>query len=257
MKSESINKTGVTVTIIYHLIVFLVLILFKITQPLPLPGELGILINFGETEQGVGSTEPDVQDSKGISASSSEEKSYLTQNIEEAAVLPEKNVKKQEKKIEKKIIEERNNQSKKSEEKKPTIKTESLFPGTNQTGSISEGEGEGEGNQGSLEGDPLAYSHVGTNVGGGNSYYLGGRGLVGSLPKPVHPGNEQGRVVVEIFVNRQGKVVSAIPGIKGSTLADHAYLNAAKEAAMKAQFEPKSNAPELQRGTITYFFGLK
>ncbi|MCX7955416.1 MAG: hypothetical protein N3A01_09560 [Bacteroidales bacterium] len=257
MKAQSINKVSLIITIIYHLLILLFLILFKITQPLPLPGELGILINFGNTEHGLGANEPDIQVNKENVPTQTTDEGFMTQNIEEAPVLNSKTEKKTEKKKHEKVEKTNTKEITKAEINKPQIKSESLFPGTSQTGSGSEGENEGIGNQGNVDGDPLANSHVGINIGGGNSYYLGGRGLIGNLPKPQHPGNEQGKVVVEIFVNRQGKVVSANPGIKGSTLVGEAYLKAAKEAALKAQFEPKSNAPELQRGTITYFFGLK
>jgi hypothetical protein len=51
--------------------------------------------------------------------------------------------------------------------------------------------------------------------------------------------------------------VSANPGIKGSTTLDEYLLKVAKEAAMKASFNSKPDAPAVQKGTITYNFILK
>ena len=63
--------------------------------------------------------------------------------------------------------------------------------------------------------------------------------------------------MVEVSVDRSGKVIEAIPGIKGSSTLDEYLLKAAKEAALNAQFEIKPNAPFVQKGTITYNFVLK
>ncbi len=74
------------------------------------------------------------------------------------------------------------------------------------------------------------------------SYDLGGRGFR-SLPKPNYDYQGEGRVVVEVSVDRAGKVTQATPGTKGSTTLDEYLLRVAKEAALKARFDPKSDAP--------------
>ena len=90
----------------------------------------------------------------------------------------------------------------------------------------------------------------------GISYNLQGRGFQ-ALPPPKYDYQGEGRVVVEISVDRSGKVVQAIPGTKGSTTLDEYLLKVAKEAALAARFEAKQDAPTLQKGTITYNFILK
>jgi outer membrane biosynthesis protein TonB len=75
------------------------------------------------------------------------------------------------------------------------------------------------------------------------------------LPKYDYQGG--GKVVVEVRVDRLGKVMQAIPGIKGSTTLDEYLLKAAKDAAMQATFQVKNDAPEVQKGTITYTFILR
>jgi len=90
----------------------------------------------------------------------------------------------------------------------------------------------------------------------GISYNLQGRGFR-LLPTPRYEYQGEGLVVVEVSVDRSGKVTEAIPGGKGSTTLDEYLLTIAKEAAMKATFEPKPTAPLIQKGTITYNFILK
>jgi hypothetical protein len=52
-------------------------------------------------------------------------------------------------------------------------------------------------------------------------------------------------------------VVQAIPGFRVSTTLEENLLRVAKEAALKARFEPKPDAPAVQKGTITYNFVLR
>ncbi|MDD4109466.1 MAG: hypothetical protein PHH93_12180 [Prolixibacteraceae bacterium] len=52
------HKRGILGTAIFHLLVLLMLIFLGFFTPLPLPGEEGILVNFGDSEQGLGEIEP-------------------------------------------------------------------------------------------------------------------------------------------------------------------------------------------------------
>ncbi|HOP59024.1 MAG TPA: TonB family protein [Bacteroidales bacterium] len=126
------------------------------------------------------------------------------------------------------------------------------------TNSTSEGVAGGEGNQGSLTGS-VDSRNRGEGGGTGNdgiSYSLAGRG-VQKLPLPRYDYQGEGRVVVEVSVDRSGRVTNAVPGIKGSNTLDEYLLRVAREAALEARFDPKDDAPEIQKGTITYNFVLK
>lgn len=52
------HKRGIVGTAIFHIIVLLMLIFLGFFTPLPLPGEEGILVNFGASENGFGDFEP-------------------------------------------------------------------------------------------------------------------------------------------------------------------------------------------------------
>jgi hypothetical protein len=95
------------------------------------------------------------------------------------------------------------------------------------------------------------------NVEGAPQAQLKGRSVMGDLPLPQYVSEVSGKVVVTIRVDQYGKVLSAIPGAKGTTLQDKATWEAAKKAALDAKFNIASNAPTVQEGTITYVFQLK
>ncbi|HEY5511565.1 MAG TPA: hypothetical protein VIK10_11115 [Prolixibacteraceae bacterium] len=80
----------------------------------------------------------------------------------------------------------------------------------------------------------------------GNRYHL-------QLPIPVYLAQGGGSVVVDIVVDRNGEVVSAMPR-GGENLSDPTILAYAKQAAGKTVFNPDTSAPEKQKGTITYIF---
>ncbi len=131
--------------------------------------------------------------------------------------------------------------------------------GNTDNGSQSTGQGKSYegGNQGSADGTPGANQYgLGGGAGKGISYSLAGRSAR-SLPKPSFPGNEAGIVVVEVTVDKYGKVTKALPGIKGSNTVNADLLEAAKKAALAANFNSDENAPAFQKGTITYHFILQ
>jgi TolA protein len=128
--------------------------------------------------------------------------------------------------------------------------------GQNDQTSDSNGQGVtyGSGNQGSSTGTP-GTEQYGLGGGEGISFNLSGRSAE-RLQKPTYPGQEEGIVVVQITVDKFGKVTKANPGVRGSTSLEQGLLNAAKTAALSTHFNEDVNAPAFQTGTITYRFVL-
>jgi TonB family protein len=89
------------------------------------------------------------------------------------------------------------------------------------------------------------------------THNLSGRSVVGGFPLPAYNSQNQGIVVVEVTVNQDGKVTTASAIGKGSTVQDSKLWKAATEAALKAKFNVKKDAPISQRGTISYVFKLQ
>lgn len=164
--------------------------------------------------------------------------------------------------IEKKRIEDEERQKKAAEAAKRNAindRMQKSFGGKSESGStMSEGITGGEGNQGVSTGSSESDDHTMINSNGNNgiSYNLDGRSINGALKKPEYPGQETGKVVVQITVNKEGRVIAAVPGVRGSTTANTKLHQAAKNAAMTARFNKVTapNAPISQKGTITYVF---
>lgn len=270
MQIEKDKIKGIIGTIIFHAILVLALIWLALTTPLPLPSEGGVEVNLGNSDEGMGTIQPLELDAAAAPAPpparTEPSDEMLTQDIEEAPVIEPK------KEVKPKPIER--------PEPKPVVKQEptpvpppkvnpkALFPGKSTTGSnTGQGGNEGTtgqpGDQGKVFGDPNAKGYDGTGgsgggpggVGGGTSFSLAGRS-VRSLPAPTRNFSNEGTVVVSIWVNRAGHVTRAVSGAKGTTTSNTQLHQLAKTAAEKARFDPKSDAPEEQKGTITYHFDL-
>lgn len=95
-----------------------------------------------------------------------------------------------------------------------------------------------------------------TGVGSYGTWDLGGRDLLGELPRPAYEGiQDEGRVVVTITVDPEGKVVDT--RINNRTNTTNLQLrNAAEQAARKTRFNAIGGENN-QTGTITYYFKLK
>ena len=230
-------------------------------------------------------TSPPPSSSK--TAVKTKEEPLLTQNTEDAPAVkkadPEATKKKLEKiEADKKIKEERDAERiriRQEEAEKKRIaaeqqresdimnRTKNALANSQNRGTSSTGEGiaGGPGNQGDPNGSINSKVRgVGSGLGDkgsgtgdkGISYNLQGRGFQ-ALPPPKYDYQGEGRVVVEVSVDRSGKVVQATPGTKGSTTLDEYLLKVAKEAALGARFEVKQDAPVIQKGSITYKFILK
>jgi len=252
-KKEKQNR-GILFTIVFHAIALIILIFSGFTTPLPLPEEEGVMIDFGDSETGLGQVEPE-QSKNTIEPVTpvAQEESNMTQDYEESALAPP------EKKVTKEVVKKDVKEEIEEPKEERVVDPLALYNNNseNSNSSKSEGVAGGEGNQGKADGDPNSNQYTGNGKGsGGIGYSLNGRKPKG-LPKPAYTSNEQGIVVVKIVVDRNGRVTAAIPGVKGSTTLDTALLEAAKQAALNTKFDKNEKAPSKQTGTITYHFVLK
>jgi len=137
---------------------------------------------------------------------------------------------------------------------------DALMGGLNKSdGAVSGSEGDDNraGDKGSPEGNPYATSYYGSPGSGSGTggYGLNGRSLVnqGKVPQEC---NEAGRVVVKIVVDRNGKVVSATPGVRGTTNNNPCLLEPARKTALMHKWNLDANAPNQQEGYVVVNFKL-
>ena len=98
-----------------------------------------------------------------------------------------------------------------------------------------------------MQGNP-----AGSGSSGGHSWSLAGRSLNGGLPKPAYNGNEEGRIIVDIVVDKAGNVTNASISTS-SNISDNELRTASREAALRTKF---TAGREAAKGTITYQFRL-
>jgi len=83
-------------------------------------------------------------------------------------------------------------------------------------------------------------------------YYLENRYHV-SLPIPVYLTQGGGKIIIEIVVDRQGKVIQAGPKA-GQKIRDEQIMYYAQAAALQTVFNADPKAAQHQKGTIHYNF---
>ncbi|NND63133.1 MAG: energy transducer TonB [Flavobacteriaceae bacterium] len=262
------KRKSMTITVILHVIILLLLIFFGFTYLDP-PPENGIAVNFGTTDYGKGNVQPDEPIKTAPKQSNPEpvpetkteiKEEVVTQDNEEAPVIKKEKkkevVKETPKEEPKKVIPKKVDPT---PDKSTTDALSSLINGPKRDGTAKGGEGNDDksGDKGDPNGDPNAKSYYGNGVGldGDGNYRLGGRSALNKA-KETQQCNEAGKVVVSIEVDRNGKVISATPGVRGTTNNSRCLLEPAKRAALATRFNADQNAPAKQIGKIIYNFTL-
>jgi len=262
------KRKSMRITIILHVII-LVLFFFFGLKYLDPPPEDGIAVNFGTTDFGKGDNQPNEPIKTAprettpppVPVTKTEIKEeVVTQDTEDAPVIKKEEKVKEVKETVK--VPPKKEPPKKIEPKPDKSTTDALSslingPKNNGTAEGSEGDDDRAGDKGDPNGDPNAKSYYGNGVGldGDGNYMLGGRKATNKA-KEKQKCNEAGKVVVSIEVDRNGRVISATPGVRGTTNNSKCLLDPAKRAALATRFNSDSKAPAKQIGKIIYNFSL-
>jgi outer membrane biosynthesis protein TonB len=289
------KKKSFTLTTILLSVLLLLLFYVGLSYMDP-PIEKGITVNFGAMEFGMGEKQPvkkiksqPAEPVKEIEKEVVEEKpaaqpeevaeedltekateKVLTQEDEESVRIKQQEAAKREAEEaarkaqakaeqlarEQKAAEEKAQREKDAKKKK----LDELMGGLNKSdGEVQGGEGDDNmaGDKGQPDGDPYATSYYGSPGSGSGTggYGLSGRSLV-SKGKVQQECNEEGRVVVKITVDRNGKVVSATPGVKGTTNSHPCLMEPARKTAFLHKWNLDSKAPNQQIGFVVVNFKL-
>ena len=286
---ENKKKSLVLTTALFTLL-FLLFFYLKFSNQIELPllegggGGGEVAVNFGDSDVGSGdnfqSVEKVLSAPKQTQPTPSAEKEIIVSENDDAPAIAE--------------VKKPSEKPKKVEVEKPIVKVvpkpskstsdalSNLLNGSNSSG---DGDDKEAGNKGKSYGDKNVNGYnggggSGTGSGGGNgsgqgigtgsgygsgsgngvgngngNYQLGNRKAL-SKPQPNYVCDEQGIVVVQISVDQSGKVISANPGIRGTTNAAKCLLDQAKIAALSTRWQSDATAPEKQVGKIIYNFKL-
>jgi hypothetical protein len=251
--------------------VFLAICYFVVIFGTPPPEEVGtggIIVNYGTVPEGMGddymsidepsvdpnanNTPPDkvVPDTEPTetATSQSSDKSVVTQNVEEAPVVNTTNKK----------TSETPTTSPETKESNPTVNVNALYKGKKNKGT-GQGDGTGStpGNQGDPDGDPLASNYGEGGSGNGNvRLTLANRRFV-NLPQISDEGQSSGKIAVEIRVDKNGEVVFARAGARGTTLSDLNLWRKCEQAVLGAKLNQLESAPDVQIGVVIFNFKVK
>ena len=240
----------------------------------------GMEVNFGTSNQGTG----DIKSEKSTTSESSKatnepivekvnadiNKEIIQETVKEVlteknskVTLPKKEINKKENPP--KLKKQKTVKDNPTENEKPKVSSitknlvSNLLKNNKQetTENLGEGDNDFQGDKGNIEGNIYSssyYKNIGLR-GIGKSYGLNGRSLQ-SNGKVVQDCNQEGTVVVRITVNKNGNVVNAEPGVKGSTNTHPCLLLPAKKTALLHKWYPDEQAPEQQIGFVLIQFKL-
>lgn len=285
------KKKSFTLTTLLLSVLLLLMFYIGLTYLDP-PIENGITVNFGTMEFGMGNEQPKepvksqpavkeevVEDAVPEEAAAPTEEvaseevtekpaeKLLTREDEEAIKIKQQKEAEQREAAAKKAAAEQLAREQKAAEEKARLeqeakkkKLDALMGGLNKsegTDKGSEGDDQQAGDKGQPDGDPYATSYYGSPGSGSGTggYGLNGRSLMGN-GKVQQECNEEGRVVVQIVVDRSGKVVSATPGVRGTTNNDPCLMIPAKQTALQYRWNADNNAPPQQVGFVVVNFKL-
>ncbi|SMD00387.1 energy transducer TonB [Pedobacter africanus] len=236
-------------------------------QPEVEAGMGGIVVNYGTSVEGMGTDYTSIEEPSADpnanqqapdkvvptettpekSTAQTSDKEIVTQSTEDAVSVKTKSTKSTSTPVA---------TTTESKPAKPTINQNALYKGkTNKGTGGGDGTGSTPGNQGSVNGDPLS-----------NNYGEGGSGFgetpialrkFTNLVVPQDDGQKTGKIAVRISINKNGVVIAATPGVKGTTLTDRELWQKCKDAVMGARLTQSESAPDVQIGVVVFNFKVK
>ncbi|NRB83191.1 MAG: energy transducer TonB [Winogradskyella sp.] len=269
------QRNSARITALIALILFL-LLFFMGPQYLDPPDEYGVAVNFGNTDFGSGNRplsqprqaveekvvddpQPVTSKSEPTKTTTKTEEVMTEENAEAIAIKKQKEAEAKAKaeaeriEREKRKAEERERREKAEKAKK----LDDLIGGVkNSNGNDDGGEGIDSqgGNKGDLDGNPYApYNGIPGAGEGGIGVGLNGRGKA-TFKKEEGCENEYGTIIVQIVVNREGRVIEATPGVRGSNNITACLKDVAKKIALSYKWPPDSKAPARQYGKVRINF---
>jgi len=251
--------TGIVLLALAALCYFIVFI----APPKEIEGTGGILVNYGTSDQGTGTDYTSKEE-----PSIAPKDNHTVPN--KVTPAPPTEQKTQVDNSDKKVVTQNNEDAPtvaaNSKKTSPTVATQATkkFPKevVNQNAlyhgsKANNGSGAGDGttgtpgNQGNPNGSTLTNNYKGTGSGSGG-IGLGDRSFV-SMPTVASGSKEEGVIVIDFTVDKNGKILSATSG-KGTKTFDTALINRCIQAVKNSRVTSSDNAPDMQQGKVTFYF---
>ena len=238
---------GIVVSLLFHSLLFLMFCFMGLTYQYPPPPEIGIEVDMGGGSRGGGSKGGETSVTRTQQPSTTE--NIPTQNIEPTAPVN--------------TTTKTNPTSTNTPTETPTdpvqvVDAKALFTKKGNSGGSGSGGTGNEGSTGGIGSDSGdGDGGIGKGTGGGiGDFFLKDRPVVSKV-FPNAKKNLQGVVKVEFRADRDGNVVYAKAGMKGTTITDLQVWEECERAAKRSKFRAKSDAAIEEMGTITYRFVMQ
>jgi TonB family protein len=263
------------ITLALHVLIILFLYLFQIHVPNPpFPpdsgGSIGIEVRLGTDDAGSGTlTDAATAASKAKPVPTTPDDNNVVVNNTDESISLKHTEKKKNKKVADKPVEEVKTPS--PQPSSDLAKALTNWDNNNKKVGGGHGSSDKQGNEGDPNGTPNGKGSgtpgdgPGGNGPGGNSTGPGGPGTGAHLKNRhlvvpatlVSNQQEEGRVVVNITVDKDGNVISAEPTAKGSSTTNSVLWALARQAALKMKFDQNPAGNGNQKGTYVFDFSLK
>ena len=263
MKREKIDIFSVLWTILLHGLAIVLLLLLHLNKPVA-QAESGVPVmlgNMGNLDTDYEFTEVNSMPAPAPAAvpvpKAPQAEPAITQNMEETVAIEDGEKEKPVRPVEtpkqptpEEIQAQREREVKEQTESKVTdvfVRSRNMQASSANENNSGESDAPGSPEGNATQGKP-------TGVGSYGTWDLGGRDMLGELPRPIYDGvEEEGRVVVVITVSPQGDVIGTSINLSRTNTSDAQLRKIAIEAASKAKFD-RSTGLNNQTGTITYYF---
>lgn len=246
-QQESDRRTGMIATIVFHALLLLLFLFIGLKQPNPLPKEEAIELAFEDAGgPSGGDTSPAATEAPAppVEETAPDDAEPIATEEEGPVAIPKAEKPKPKPKPDPKPV-----------ERKPDSR--SLFEASN-TGSTSQSTSSTSGGGSSSSTGTGGGSEGGSGAFAGKGFQgkLTGRGLMRG-PSITEKPNEGGRVSLDIFVDRTGKVTHVSLNLDRSTTTSQVLYNLARKAALQCTFSAKPDGPAEQKGEMTFIFELQ
>jgi TonB family protein len=273
MKLDKDNAYAVCITIAVHIAILIILLLNNLTTVIPFV-DSDPVIQFGDVFASISPVEPRTSVTQQVipppqTHTTPANEDLLTQDVEQTTSIPNT----------KKAVDDtaaitaaRRTAAAAEQQQRELAQQQRLKEQQQQSENINNlankafGQGDAQdANRGEQDersdvsqGNPFASNNEQTaysTTDGFGSFNLNGRSLRdGSLPRPDYNSQQDGKIVINITVDPNGNVISALIG-KETNIDDARLRESASDAARRAKFN-KVKSSNNQSGTITYIFKL-
>ncbi|MCA1762893.1 MAG: hypothetical protein LC664_07875 [Flavobacteriales bacterium] len=254
------KKKAVIATVLFHLIAFILFFIFGLKQPVPLPEDRGASIEFGWEEDAGGDAvaqtetpqpEP-VETAPAVEETAEEvvEEDVVSDDDSDVAVPDQKEEPKPQEK-------EEEPKEEPAEDPKPTIDDKLKDALSDLSNPDKQGSGQGDTQGQGDQGNPAGKDGKGVLGGGSGSWQLEGRSLMPGYGTKISSTNEEGILVLNITVDRNGNVTKVTPNLRESNTTSQYLINLAKKDVLNNyKFNGDPGAAVEQRGKVRYVFKL-